>query len=227
MKMMIKVIFAVICLFSFQVQAVLIEYDNESDFLTAITGLNTNVVDFESQSAGDVILTGSSVSGVTFDYFIDGFDLFVDDSFDTTSPVNYLGVDVDDGAFIGGDSFTMSFASEQSAFGLFIHSADLIFDGDITLETDSGLIIDLIANVDELLADGEAYFIGFSTDDVLEQFNSVTLSSFQEDFAFNVDDITTASTVIPEPNTWSLILLVITALTFKKYSLTKRVNITK
>ncbi|ABM04359.1 hypothetical protein Ping_2642 [Psychromonas ingrahamii 37] len=217
MKILFNSLVLLISLVSFQIQATLIKYDNEADFNTDIASLSSNTVDFDSLAAGTLITDGSAIDGITFNYSIFGMNLFADDLFDTTSPANYLGVDSGDGSFIGGDSFTMSFAAAQTAIGLFIHSADFIFDGDVTLTTNNGLIVELSGNIDTYLTDGEAYFIGLSTNNPLDAFTSVVLSSINESFAFNVDDITIAnSTAVPEPGTGLLMLMAVAGFYFKK-----------
>ncbi|WP_068520517.1 MULTISPECIES: PEP-CTERM sorting domain-containing protein [unclassified Oleiphilus] len=186
-------------------------YDNEADFTTAIAGLSSNTIDFDSATAGDLVLPGSPFDGVTFDYSLD-YDLSVDATYDTTSSSNYLGINDFDGRFAGGDSFDMTFGSAQSAIGLYIHIGfeSLLFDNDITLTTNTGLVANLSANADQQLLDGEAYFIGLYSDSAADAFTSVSFSSFPEDYYFNVDDITFAQMSSPpgavsEPS--SLILL--------------------
>lgn len=178
--------------FSAPSHATLFTFDDEGSFSTAISGLTATTVNFDSLTAGDGISSGDTVGGITFTYSLP-YGLAVADDFDTTSTANYLGIDAYDGQFEGGDEFSMGFGSPMSAIGLYITSASLIFDGDITLTTNSGLSVDLLATVDAYLSDGEAYFIGLYTDDVADAFTSVSFSSFEEQFFYNVDDITYAS----------------------------------
>jgi len=204
--------------FSAYGHATFIGYDNQTDFDLAITGHNISTLDFDSLAAGTTITSGDTVEGVTFNYDLSGFNLMVDDIFDTTSAPNYLGVD--DGAsgmLLGGDSFTMSFASAQSAFGLYVHSADLLFDFDISLMTENGDVVELSANVDSVLADGDAYFIGLATDDLAEAFTSITLNSWDFGFGFNVDNLVMASrpiVSIPEPSSLLLLSLSLLSIPF-------------
>lgn len=173
-------------------------FDNEADFTTAIAGLSSNTIDFDAATSGELIPSGSQFNGVTFDYLLD-YDLSVDSTYDTTSSSNYLGINDFDGRFAGGDSFDMTFGSAQSAIGLYIHIGfeSLLFDNDITLTTDTGLIANLTANVDQQLTDGEAFFIGLYSDSAADAFTSVSFSSFPEDYYFNVDDITFAQMSSP------------------------------
>ena len=96
-------------LYGGSVSAALVSYTNEADFLAAIAPLPIQqTVDFESLSAGEVIPSGTTVDGITFNYSIDGLQMNIGDTFDTTSPNNYLGLDDGgDGVFLSGDSFTM------------------------------------------------------------------------------------------------------------------------
>lgn len=176
--------------------AAFVSYDNETDFLAAIGGLTIQTLDFEGFTSPATVASGAVIEDVTITYSIPGFSVIVDDDFATTSGQNYLGTD-GDGAFFGGDSFTLDYGSPISAFGLYIISADLILDNDITLMTSTGGVANLVANIDQSLSDGDAYFIGMVTDDPLEAFSSVTLTSFSAGFAFNVDDISAAAIPIP------------------------------
>ena len=193
--------------FSAPSHAALFTFDDEVSFSTAISGLAATTVNFDSQTAGDGISSGDTLEGITFNYNLP-YDLAVSNNFDTTSNTNYLGIDDFDGQFEGGDGFSMGFGSPMSAIGLYITSASLIFDGDITLTTNSGLSVDLLATVDAVLSDGEAYFIGLYTDDVSDAFTSVSFSSFEEQFFYNVDDITYASaSSVPVSEPASIFLL--------------------
>ena len=178
-------------------QAATVTYTSQTSFLNNLTG-TSQTIDFDSQSSGTVISSGSSVDGATFSYAITGgASIMIDDAFGTTSPNNYLGLDDETGAFVGGDSFTISFAEAQTAVGLYVISADLIFPSDFTLTTDTGLSVSNGDISDMFVGDGDAYFLGLIESDLGLAFNSITLSSFAEDFSFNVDDITVSAVPLP------------------------------
>ena len=191
--------------------AALMTFDNEADFNTAISGLSSTTINFDSAAPGTVIDTGTSFEGVRFDYDILGLPLTVNDRWGTTSSPNYLGVDND--AFYGGDEFTMSFSSAQSAIGLYIHTSTVtvLLDNDFTITTNTGLSIDFVANLDTPLNDGNAYFMGLYTDTPSDAFTSIVFSSISEYFSFNIDDITYASastsppTSVSEPSSLALL----------------------
>jgi len=212
MKLFYKCTLFTVIFITFTAQATLITHNDEASFIAAIAALNASTVNFDNMNQGDIIASGDTVGGITFDYNLDGFELMVDNLYDTTSPTNYLGVDDGgDAMFLGGEGFTMTFASAQMAIGLYIHSADFLFDDDISITTSSGSA-GLIAVPNMALADGDAYFIGLVVDSAAEAFTSVNLSSFFDEFGFNVDDITYASAQseppneVPEPTTILLML---------------------
>ncbi len=190
-------------------------FTDQASFLAAIAGFpNIQTLDFESQTAGDLIPSGSSVGGITFTYSIPNlfppptdFTKQVRDDFGTTSGTNYLGLDNDpDGAFVAGDSFTMTFANPLTALGLYVISADTIFAGDFELVTITGISVQNAGTPDVFLADGgEAFFLGitdpagFSSADLISDPFGVATGLY----VFNVDDITNSP--VPEPGT--LVLL--------------------
>lgn len=206
-------------IFSAPSHAALFTFDDEAAFSTAISGLSANTANFESLSAGTLINSGDTVEGITFTHGLADYGLAVDDAFDTTSSANYLGIDDYSGEFEGGDGFSMGFASTMSAIGLYITSASILYDSDITLTTSSGLSVDLLATLDMTLSDGDAYFIGLYTDDAADTFSSVSFSSYSEQFFFNVDDITYASAssvAVPEPSTLLLMSTLLLGLRLRK-----------
>lgn len=181
-------------------------YSSQDDFLSDLTKPSVTL-DFESFSSGDLIPSGSSSNGVTITYDFGGANLMVDDFYDTTSPFNYLGTDDDytDYALYGGDSITVTFDKAMYAFGLYLISADEIYDDDFTITTNRGQIASNLSVVDMALADGEAYYLGLIESDLGQGFTSVTFSSFEDEYLFNIDDITVSA--VPEPSTWLLFSL--------------------
>lgn len=180
-------------------QAVTTPYHSEASFLSALggTGITQN---FDSSTAGTIIASGDTLNGATFSYTLSGNpnpSILIDNFFDTTSPDNYLGTDDGSGAFVGGDAFTITFDQTMHAIGLYVISADLIFDNDFTITTNTGQSVSNIGISDVTLADGEAYYIGLIEDDFNLGFNSITLSSFTAGYLFNVDDITVTPVPLP------------------------------
>jgi len=191
-------------------QAAVMGFTNQSDFLSAIGGLpGQQNLDFEAQTAGNLILSGSSAGNVTFTYDFGGFNMQVRADYLTTSGSNYLGTD-GDGVFLAGDTFTMTFSQAVNAVGLFVISGEIIYAGDFSLSTGAGSVMnsDLTDSTFGTLSDGgQVFFLGLA--DLDQAFTSATFASGLQggDFLFNVDDIRTASATasVPEP---SSILLV-------------------
>jgi hypothetical protein len=215
---------------SLSVYAAPIGYTSASDFNTAISGMTSQTLNFDSQTVGTNIADGSSLNGITFDYDFDGLEMLVSDQYDTTSGDNYLGInDGSDESFFAGDSFTLSFDSTINAFGLLIISIDEIFDADFSLETSVGEVTSQASVQDTLADDSSVFFLGLYDED---GFDSISFSSglFACDcFYFNIDDITTAwnaptqpTTEVPEPATWSLLLFGLASISFRRRFLAKK-----
>lgn len=203
MRKKLLLISSILALGCAQAQAAVTAYSSQADFLNDLKRPGVTV-DFESFSQGDVIPSGSSHMGASITYDLGGANLMVDDFYDTTSPFNYLGTDDIDRDFglYGGDSFTLDFGQAMHAFGLYIISADDIFDGDFTITTNNGQEAFSLSIVDMPLLDGEAYYLGLIESDDAMGFTSVTFSSVADDYIFNIDDITVSP--VPEPSTWLL-----------------------
>lgn len=181
-------------------QAATTNYYSEADFLSALggTGITHN---FDSGTAGATIADGDTVDGATFSYTLTAPgnpSILIDNSFATTSSSNYLGTDDGSGAFVGGDAFTITFDQTMHAIGLYVISADLIFEADFTITTSAGQSVNNSGVPDVSLSDGQAYFIGLIEDDFNLGFDSITLSSLEAEYLFNVDDITVAP--VPQPS---------------------------
>ena len=198
-------------------QASLIEYTSQSDFQTAINGMDSQTLNFDNQIAGDTIASGSSLGSLVFNYDFDGLDLIISNEFATSSGNNYLGIDDgSDQAFFSGDSFNLNFYNSINALGMFIISIDEIFAGDFVLTSSGGSVSNSAKSVASLSDGAYVYFLGLTDD---EGFNSVNFSSIDCDcFFFNIDDITTASNStsgspieVPEPTSWSLLVLALLA----------------
>jgi hypothetical protein len=180
------------------IRAALNTYTNVSDFDSAVaSGFGAiSDLDFDSLVSGSTLASGSTVQGITFTYTIGGgaFDLQVGSTFDTTSTPNYLGTTGDD-AFLSGDSFTMTFATPESAVGLFVISGGIDFAGDYTLSTALGSVdnSDSTDSTYGTLGDGGAvYFLGMVETDPTMTFTSATFSSLAGlGIPFDIDDIVT------------------------------------
>ncbi len=190
------------------VQAASTSYSSQADFLNDLSGSVVTTADFDGLPAGALIPDGTSLGGATLSYDLGGYSIKIADSYATTSPNNFLGTDDGSDAFYGGDSFTLSFDQSLFAFGLYIISADEIFDGDFTITTNGGQTASSLSIVDLALSDGDAYFLGLIEGDSSLAFTSVTFSSFADDYGFNIDDVSGAAvSAVPEPATYLLMTL--------------------
>ena len=180
-------------------QAATTSYSSEAAFLAALSGPVTTY-NFDSSTVGTTINQGDTINGATFTYSLGAPgnpSILIDNFFDTTSPDNYLGTDDGSGAFLSGDEITITFDETMYAIGMYVISADLIFADDFTITTNNSQVVSNIATPDIILSDGDAYFIGLIEDDFSQGFDSITLSSFDAGYLFNVDDISVAPVPVP------------------------------
>ncbi len=183
-------------------------YTNYGSFMNQLNtqGYTANVLDFESQSDGDIINDGDTVEGITFDYNFDGVSMMVSNIWATTSPDNFLGTD-DDDIFQGGDGFDLAFASSNT-IGMFFISEDEMRDDDITLSAGGESVgLDLSEQYDTLDDGSSVFFLGIINTG--SAFTTASISTYTDDngpyFFYNVDDITTTGTApVPEPSTMLL-----------------------
>lgn len=199
------------------VQAVPMFFTNSAEFLAALPG-PASIVDFDAVDAETLIPEGAAFEGITFTTNT-GLDLIVSDHFDTTSPLNYLGVaDGFSNEFFSGHELTFSFARRVQAFGLsIIASPGDVFAADFQLVASSGSAFN-VAPPERILSDGgEVFFLGVINP---TGFASAQLISFGDPdadapfFGFNVDDLTTVA--VPEPATFALVGLGLLALCGRK-----------
>jgi hypothetical protein len=175
-------------------------YDSQANYLSALGGAAITTYDFDALTTGTLIADGATLNGATFSYSLSGPgnpSILVDDVFGTTSPDNYLGTDDGSGAFVSGDGFTITFDQTMRSVGLYVISADLILANDFTITTNGGQNVSNTATPDINVGDGDAYFIGLIEDDYSLGFDSITLSSADFGFLFNVDDITVSPVPLP------------------------------
>lgn len=204
------------------------QYNNESDFLAALSsGYGTpNVTNFDSLTAGMILPNGSTVQGTTLNYTpgSGSFEMQVQGPPyslinygiipDTTSPPNSLGTN-GDGVFLSGDQLTMTFAQPEQAVGLFVISGGDDLPGDFTLSVTQGSVTNSIftdSTYGTLADGGNVYFVGLTEDNPTQSFTSATFSSLDDiGVPFNLDDITSAaakssSTVPDAASTCGLLL---------------------
>ena len=191
--------------------AVLTSFTSKAAFDAAIAGMSAaQTVDFESDAAGTTFASGTGTGGLTFIYSIAGpSTLQVSDTFGTTSGSNYLGLDNPDTAFYLGDSFTINFNRTVHAVGLYVIAGSDAQAGDMMLSVAAGSVSNS-AIADTLVSDGQAFYLGLVESDVGLGFTSATLSGVfipNAFLAFTTDDITSAVSAVPEPETWGLMLV--------------------
>jgi hypothetical protein len=183
-------------------------YTDSTVFNSAIAGYTATTVNFDSLT-GLPITPVPSIGGITFSgtFSVPGEDLAILNTFDTTSPLNYLGTTDPSGAFFPGDTLKMDF-SPVNALGMFIIIDSTPFAGDFSLITSQGTALSS-ATVEETLTGlggGNVIFLGLTSPST---FNSATLSiDPSAGYQYNVDDITTASqppAPTPEPGTFVLL----------------------
>jgi len=194
--------FVLLFIFSFSsAHSATTTYTSQANYLTALGGTTVITQNFDGLTSGDIIADGDTLDNATYSYAISGgFEILVDDYYDTTSPNNYLGTTDGSGAFFGGDSFTITFDQTLHAIGLYVISADTIFDDDFTITTSSGQTASNSEVPDITLSDGGAFYIGLIEDDFNLGFNSITFSSSDENYLFNIDDITVSEvSAVPLP----------------------------
>jgi len=192
--------------------AAVTSYVSRTAFETATAGFTGATVDFGSAAFGDTIASGDTFEGLTFTYTISDLTgapltMVIDDSFDTTSPVNYLGLTEEVSGslvnFVTGDVFTIGFSTPVNAFGLNIISNFELIGGDSFALDGAGLTqsatLDGPAVPSSVLGDGgQVYFLGMVSD---QAFSSVQFSSLSTDLEFIVDDLTYAVVPLP-PALW-------------------------
>ncbi|WP_293746102.1 PEP-CTERM sorting domain-containing protein [uncultured Paraglaciecola sp.] len=220
--------------FSVNSAAVLMAFNDQATFQTAIGTNSSTTLDFDSVTAATPIVNGSQFQGVDF-LFTDGvgtsFDGQVASGFDTTSGDNYLGFnDPNSSSFLSGDSIVMNLPQMVHAIGFFIIASpgDLLFSDDALLTIGSGSAM-VNPTPNSVLADGgEIFFLGLVDTD---GFTTAELSSACCGFfEFNVDDIQfstfappSAPSHVPEPATLSLFCLsLLFGLTRQKVCTNKR-----
>jgi len=196
---------AVLALLAPETRATLTIYTDRATFLTDVAGLAPQTLDFESETAGSTLPDPTAIAGITFSGFA-APPLIIDDTYDASSGDNYLGLDspgtFNQFSYADLNVFDMGFAS-KNAIGLNIITSEVpgvsLFDDDIRIDVPGIGVASIDADtVDALTAGGDRiYFLG-----IIDTVNSFTTAQLEGSGAFgffNVDDISTAAVIIPEP----------------------------
>ena len=211
MKKMLRffiIVALLIMFFGYSANASILTYDTRTAFyadLSALGYVDRQTLGFDGQTAGSLIPSGGTVGGATFSYSIPGYQIKVDNLFDTTSPDNYIGLNNSEGAFIYGDSFVMTFDRTIHALGLYlVAEPGAVWAGDFELSTVGGSAFNSDTPDPAFsLSDGDAFFIGLIQTDFKLGFSSAALSGTLDpdlvNYVFNVDDITSAVNPVPVP----------------------------
>lgn len=187
-------------------------FTDRASFLAALPG-PASVLNFDDVDAQTQIAENTPFAGITFTSNLSSPGLIVSDNFDTTSPLNYLGVD--DGfsnEFLSGDELTFSFANSVQAFGFsIIGSPDDVFAADFQLTASGSSVFNLGTPEQTLRDGGNVFFLGIID---TAGFSNAQLFSFGDPtdpfFGFNIDDITTVA--VPVPATFALLGLGVLAI---------------
>ncbi len=200
-------------------QAALLTFTDPTAFLNMLSSgpfSTLQTLNFEppSAQAGDTVLSGGTLGGLTFTFNFGGLNLLVDAQFQTTSGNNYL--TLDDGVnslFASGDALTFGLSGVAQALGVFvIGTPGDVRAGDFALQVSAGSVSNS-ATPNLILADGgEAFFLGLIEDNAALGFTQATLASFglttDPTFFWSLDDVSTslAPATVPEPGTWLLLV---------------------
>jgi hypothetical protein len=205
-----------------------VAYTDRAAFDAAIAGMHRSVENFDAMAPGTLIASGDALGGLALTYDLDGVSLAVTDGmafgggvlpFATTSPANFLGTD-DGDMFQDGDGFTVQLGG-VNAFGLYLISADRLWDGDFLLSA-GGIGASLWTG--DLQAyfpgdGGSVYFLGIVDADA--PLWAATLATDHDmatgQFLWNADDLVVArASQVPEPASLGLFAVGLAALTARR-----------
>lgn len=196
---------------SIQAKAAIMGYiGDKAGFDTAVAGLSgvsTNVLDFESQAAGSVVAEGGTIDGLTFNSNLPNpFEMGIR-GIGGTSGLNTLATTGDNGATFGlfglSDTLDVTFGSSH-AFGFYlVVSSNFDFFADDVLLTFGGTTIALDGSEVSSLVNGvDALWIGMVDDSAAHTSAKVQFGQGPQSFLAigEFDDITTTRGTITPPN---------------------------
>lgn len=205
-----------------------VAYTDRAAFDAATAGMVRSIENFDALPSGTLIASGAALGGLSLTYDLGGVSLAVTDGtafgagvlpFSTTSPANFLGTD--DGDLLqDGDGFTVQLGG-VNAFGLYLISADPLWDGDFLL-TAGGIGASLwTGDLQAYFPDdgSSAFFLGIV--DMDAPLWAATLSTDHDgatgQFLWNADDLVVARAgQVPEPASLGLFALGLAALSVRR-----------
>lgn len=187
--------------------ASVITFTDQQAFFVALdgSGMTRTTENFEAETVGSSIPNGTGIDKIKFNYDIFGELMGVTDIYSTTSGLQSLGLINYDNSFYDGDGFEIQLDEPISALGMYFITSDPVIDNEIQLSTNAGDAY-IASGTEEILADGSfAYFLGLKSDTT---FSTASIGFLDNGihFAYNVDDITTARSEVPEPSSLLLML---------------------
>ena len=174
-------------------------FTDSASFFAALPG-SSSTQDFEGIPALTLIPDGSKLDDITYTSNVREGDLSVSNFTVTTSGKNSLGGF--ENVFSSGDEVNFGFSDPVQAFGLFvISSSGDVLENDLQLAAGGNSVFNLTKPERTLADGGDVFFLGLIDTD---GFSDAQLLSFGDPdnpfFNFNVDDVTSATTVVPLPS---------------------------
>jgi len=169
----------------------------------------SETINFDLLAPGSDVVT---IGVVGFSSNISGYGLVVSNTYDTTSPHNYLGVD-DGGSrvFLPGDVVTLSFSVPIISLSANFISTPVDSGEVFRIEADPGSSSGNLLSTLLLDDGGEVYPVSFSSG---TSFSTAKLVSLVPDdeaefrfYSFNIDDISFTPAVAPIPEPATMVLL--------------------
>lgn len=207
----IHFLLAILMVITFQVEATPIGFKGDkAGFDTAVAGLSdvsTNILDFESQTAGTIIPSGTTLGGITLNDNLSPLQMTINDFGQTTSDPNTLAVNVNGSpdSFELGDRIDVSFqASNAFGFFLIVGSAFDFFDNDVIVTFGGEAISIVNADVPDVLFDPAGNSFGAIWLGLVDDMATHTTATIQFGLPSSsiaaaigeIDDITTTRVVV-------------------------------